>query len=121
MCVDTYAMSSGVQFRVNRKRQTFLCELFADWEIACTVSQISETLLQMQRQRIVDLAADAVFRQTVLKAIAVLCANHKLVVDMACLIAWPGQGIRLDCRRVASGITRHFVAGRLSIRPNNAA
>src|SRR4051812_42988776 len=48
------------QLRVNRQAETFAGGLLGNWEVAFFVSQMRVTLLQVQRKRIMQCAADLV-------------------------------------------------------------
>src|SRR5258706_10606726 len=58
------------KFRMDRKRQRILREIFANGEVAVLVSERCETRLQMERQRIVDLGSNPVLSQEGLQQVA---------------------------------------------------
>ena len=50
-------------FRIDRQSQNFFGDLFADRVIPFLAAQIGKAFLQMQRERIVNIAADLPFAQ----------------------------------------------------------
>ena len=65
-------------------RQHFLRGPLRLRQIARLVSQIRKTLLQMQRQRVVDFGADLALAQEVSQFVALPGADDELVVDVVC-------------------------------------
>src|ERR1041385_3035697 len=71
---------------MNRKRQRVLRQPLAYREVAGFVTQIGETNLEMQGQRVVHFGTDAVVTQMRLQLIAARCEDAELIVDMPGLI-----------------------------------
>src|ERR1044071_1281412 len=72
------------QLRINRQRERFFRCRFGLREVTLLVSEILETLLQVQRNRIVDLAADVVALQMLHQRITISRhTDHVLMKDMS--------------------------------------
>ena len=70
------------QLRKHRQRKHFAGGAFGFGEISFAVSQISETGLQVERNRIIDFRADLQIGQELAQLVAALGANHVLVKHM---------------------------------------
>src|SRR5437868_5579874 len=69
------------QLRIDRQRQHFLCGAFRLGAASFFISQIGETGLKVQRQRIVNRASDAAILEKTLKLVALGDANRVLIED----------------------------------------
>ena len=70
------------QLRIHWQRQNLIRGAFALGEVAAFVAHGLERLLQMQRHRIVDLAADLSLRKKCAQLIPPWGADHVLMEDM---------------------------------------
>src|SRR5687767_8704585 len=70
------------QFRINGQRQTAAGGRLRNRKVADSVVQIFETFLKMERDRIIDIKANAIFLQTRDQYFALISANDELVIDV---------------------------------------
>jgi len=81
------------KFRVHRQRNVIGCNVFADRKITFLVTKISISLLQVQRNRIVQAILDALFRQGLAERLAIFYHDYIEVVNMlrARRLLWRGD------------------------------
>ena len=70
------------QLRKDRQRQSLARSRFRVWEVALTIIEILEALLQVKGPWVVDRAADLLLTQVLLQVVPLLHADHELVVDV---------------------------------------
>ena len=79
------------QFRINRKGEDLLRGLFRGREIPAAVVETGIALLEMERERIVDLGPHALLLQKLPEAIPLRGADYILIVDVAIFVFRHGK------------------------------
>lgn len=77
---------SGVHFRIHRQRKDLIREFFGNREIPGLIAQLSKSLLEVHRDRIVNRSPDSGSLQMFLQSLAFWRSNGKNVEHM------PGVG-----------------------------
>src|SRR5262245_50062597 len=86
--LDNIALLFLSRLRIDGKCQRLGGGSFCIWEIPASVTKITEALLQMKRNRIIDLGLHAFFTQESLKSISVWKPCDKLIVNMPRRFLW---------------------------------
>src|SRR5262245_62519504 len=79
---DDACLLIGGQLAVDGNREALGRRALGVRKIALTMSEIREAGLQMERNRIVDLVADALLVEMTLQAVAIGDADHELIEDV---------------------------------------
>jgi hypothetical protein len=82
-----------IQLRKNRQRQAFFGCAFRSRKIALSITEMSETILLVQRERIINLSTDPGFLQLCPESIAMSRPYNKLMKNVSARSA--GRSIRL--------------------------
>ncbi len=85
------------EFGIDRQGQDFVGGLFSDGEVALLVPEGLQALLQVEREWVIDFAADFVFGEVGAKGVAVGGADDVLVEDMFGARVGIGENDALFC------------------------
>jgi hypothetical protein len=81
-CIDDIALLIVRELRKYRQRERLASGSFGLRQSAFAVTQVRETFLLMQSERVVDRGADLATRKMVAQIIAARSSDYELVVDM---------------------------------------
>ena len=109
------------QFRIDRQGEDFFRSLLRDWKISTAVLQERITLLQMERERIVDIGPNSFLIQELSQLFSLWNPDDILVEDVTVLVLCcrqaAGQGRRRGYLETATDITRPSSAVPVSTAP----
>src|SRR5947199_688489 len=85
--VDHKSLRFATQFWINGQSQCFRGRAFCFRKVALLMFQIEKTFLQMERNRVVNLASNFAASEMRLQLVPRSCANYKLVIDVMIISA----------------------------------